>query len=590
MLKNGFQHLRLALLGTVLLALAACGGGGGSGSSGGSDEPQPTPPAPPPPIAEPLSVNEATRFLSQATFGPSPAAVDTLVEQGLEDWFLAQLQAPATLHLERVLADFPEDGSFYDDIGNLLPGLIYLPSRSFWLAAIEGEDQLRQRMAFALSQILVVSADSNVGRVPQALAHYMDVLTAGAFGNYRDLLEAVTYSPAMAVYLTYLRNEKADPLSGRVPDENYARELLQLFTLGLVELQSDGSPVTDDQGEEVELYTNADITELAKVFTGLSFSGAGFRTPLGRMPLESFYRPLAAFDNFHSSEPKNFLNVSIGANTGAVDSIDMALDGIFAHPNIGPFIGRQIIQRFVTSAPKPSYVARVSAAFDAGNYTLPSGTVVGDGRRGDLSALLAAVLFDTEARDAAAREDVAFGKLREPVLRFTHWARAFEINSAQSGNEAALRNSGRAEGLGQQPYTAPSVFNFYRPGYIAPGTATGDAGLTAPELQITNATSIVGYPNFLTQYALGTSPKLFPQAPATFVPDYSEEIAAAADVQALLDILDRKLTHGTLRAETRQRIGDILSLLEADTQQGRELRAQVGSVLVMTSPEYIVLR
>ena len=539
-----------------------------------------------------MSETEATRFLSQATFGPSQQSVAALVDSGLEPWFTDQLQKPPSLHLQAVLSGLPEDGGFLDENGNPLPEVVSLTSDSIWRTMIEADDQLRQRMAFALSQILVVSArNSDLIRAPQTMAHYADILTAGALGNYRDLLEEVTYSPAMAVYLTYLRNQKADPESGRVPDENYARELLQLFTIGLVELNPDGTPVTDTSGAEIEIFDNDDITELAKVFTGLSFAGTPFNASLRQVPLEALHSPLASFDSFHAQEAKLVLDTHIPEGTNAEQSIDLALDAIFAHPNVGPFIGRQLIQRFVTSAPEPAYVARVAAAFDAGRYELPaSGTEVGEGRRGDLAATLAAVLFDPQARNAEPREAPTFGKLREPVLRFTHWARAFEVNSADASNEAALRDTSSPQALGQHPYLAPSVFNFYRPAYIAVGGSTGDAGLTAPELQITNATSVVGYPNFLTLYAFEAAPPERAGLPRRFVPDYSEEVALADDPEALVSHLDRKLVHGALRRESRQRIVDILQLFNAPTDQGRLLRARVASVLVMSTPEYIVLR
>jgi uncharacterized protein (DUF1800 family) len=503
---------------------------------------------------------------------------------------LNQFELPPSLHLDRVLARFPADGRFLDDNGAPLPEVVFLASDSFWRHAIRADDQLRQRMAFALSQILVVSADSNVARAPQMLAHYMDVLTRNAFGNYRNLLEEVTYAPAMAVYLTYLRNERADPRTGRVPDENYARELLQLFTLGLVSLNPDGTPVSGADGGQVELFDNDDITGLAKVFTGLSFASASFQTPLRLLPPAAFHSPLEAFESFHSREPKRFLDIDIPANTGPRESIDLALDGIFAHPNLGPFLGRQLIQRFVTSAPTPAYVQRVAAAFDAGSFRLPSGTAVGSKRRGDLKAVLAAVLFDPEARDPGPRDRADFGKLREPVMRFTHWARAFQVNSADASNEVALRNMGNANLLGQHPFRAPSVFNFYRPGYIAPGTETGAAGLTAPELQIANATSIVGYPNVITLYALGRSPKAEPGRPAAYVASYAREAELAADTDALLDHLDLLLTHGTLQPDTRDRISRVLEPLAGDTEELAQLRARVASILVMTAPEYIVLR
>ena len=595
-------HLIRSLVSAILvLLLVACGGGGG-GSSAPAADTSPAPVAAPPtdstPAPEPESKPttlvfkeaEAARFLSQATFGPTRNTIDAVVADGPEAWLLEQLEKPATLHLEAVLSQFPADGRFFDENGDTLQELKPLPAVSFWTAAIKGEDQLRQRMAFALSQILVVSANSSVGDAPQILAHYMDTLTKGAFGNYRDLLERVTYSPAMAIYLTYLRNRPADAETGRVTDENYAREILQLFTLGLVELKPNGQPVKAEDGSEVELYDNSDITELAKVFTGLSFSGTNFDTRLNRVPLASFHASLEMFDEYSASGSKQFLGNTIAADTGGAASIELALDIIFEHPNLGPFLGRQLIQRFVTSHPTNAHVRRVSEAFDAGSYQLPGGEVIGTGQRGDLAAVISAVLFDIDAGDASVTDNPASGKLREPVIRFTHWARAFEVNSADSSNERALRNTSSPQLLGQQPYGSPSVFNFYRPGYIAAGTSTGDAGLTAPELQITNAGTIIGYANFLTLFALQNSPRYDNSLPRAFVPDYAPYTSLADDTTALLDSLDLILTHGTLAPETRQRITDVLASIDQQSTDTSELKTQAAVILIMTSPEYIVLR
>ena len=570
----------------LTLAITACGGGGG----GSSTPPAVDPPAPPPSPPEPtLSEFEAARFLSQASFGPNQASIDELVADGLESWFNAELDKPASLHLQNVLDSFASDGSFIDEQGDLLPGARFSASNSFWQTSIEADDQLRQRMAFALSQIMVVSRNSNLSEVPQTMAAYMDVLTEGAFGNFRDLMENVTYSPAMSIYLTYLRNVKADPDIGRVPDENYARELLQLFTIGLVELNADGTATQSPQGD-IELFDNTDITGLAKVFTGLSFSDTGFLTSIRNLPLTSYYKPLSMFDAFHSDEEKSFLGTTIPANTDGETSINMALDAIFAHPNVGPFISRQLIQRFITSHPRPEYVARVSSAFDSGSYTLPSGANIGSSQRGDLSATLAAILFDAEARDESSISNTAFGKIREPVLRFTHWARAFNINSADAVNEAVLRDTSSTELLGQHPYSSASVFNFYRPGYIAPGTETGAAGLTAPELQISSAATVIGYPNFMTIYAFNLSPKRNPNQPSAYSADYAAEASLASDPSALLDHLDLLLTHGTLLDETKNRIADAINEFSASDEESRQARARLASVMVMTSPEYLVLR
>jgi hypothetical protein len=237
-------------------------------------------------------------------------------------------------------------------------------------------------------------------------------------------------------------------------------------------------------------------------------------------------------------------------------------------------------------------VARVAGAFDAGSYVLPSGRIVGNGRRGDLRAVLAAVLFDVDARDRdAAERNRRFGKLREPVLRFTHWARAFEVNSADAARREVLRDTSGAESLGQHAFRSPSVFNFYNPGYVAPGTATGEAGLTAPELQITTASAVVSYPNFMSYFALGLDAYMEDDGgPRTFQPDYSAQSALAHDPEVLLDHLDTLLTYGGLRSDSRARIIEALNLLPAQTDTDLLLRAQLASLMVMTTPEYLVQR
>ena len=519
-------------------------------SRGAFDSPDRTSPPPAPtPEPEETTEAEAARFLSQATFGPTAAAIQTVVEAGIEAWFLQQLAEPPSLHLEDVLAKFPPHGRFYDEQGNTLQEIVYAASDSFWEKAISADDQLRQRMAYALSQIMVISAQGNLTRVPQTVAAYMDVLTRDAFGNFRDLMEDVTYSPAMAVYLTYLRNEKTYPKSGRVPDENYARELLQLFTVGLFKLQPDGEPVTDKDEKAVELFDNKDVTNLARVFTGLSFAGAAYNTPLERLPFDAFYQPLQMFNAYHSIQEKNFLGTSIPANTGGRESIEQALDTIFQHPNVGPFIARQLIQRFITSNPSRGYISRVADAFNTGMYALPSGSQTGSGKRGDLSATLAAVLFDPRARDDSYAEDPEFGKLREPVIRFTHWARAFEVNSAKAGNERLLRDTSSAESLGQHPYRSPSVFNFYRPGYIAPGTETGAAqahGAGAADYQCHQHHGLHEYPDSCMRWS---APRKSNPPTAGHLSSRTTRRGAWAGHRtpvALLDHLDLLLTHGTL--------------------------------------------
>ncbi|MEO1074335.1 MAG: DUF1800 family protein [Pseudomonadota bacterium] len=302
--------------------------------------------------------------------------------------------------------------------------------------------------------------------------------------------------------------------------------------------------------------------------------------------------PLVIFEDFHSPLEKVFLDTVIPENTPGEESIDLALDALIEHPNTPPFVSRQLIQRFVTSAPDPDYVERVANVFIAGQYQLPSGDIVGDGRRGDLAATLAAILFDEDARSPDTREADEFGKVREPVLRFTNWARAFDASPIPTGRAVEIWNTGDPSDLGQHPYKGPSVFNFYRPGYIPPASEVGAAGLTAPEFQIVNSSTIAGYANFMSDFISGQGVN---SAAEGLIPDYSEEIALADDADALVDHLDQLLAYGTMSDETKETIIGFLEEISivdvADPQDpGRRERAELAILLVMTSPDYIIQR
>lgn len=459
-------------------------------------------------------------------------------------------------------------------------------SDAFWTRAILSDDQLRQRVGYALSQILVASyADSQLEGRPVAMANYMDIMSAGAFGNFRQTLENVTYSPAMAMYLTYLQNQKADAGREVVPDENYAREIMQLFSIGLLELQPNGELRLDSSNQPIETYDNVDVTELAKVFTGLSWGGRDrfFGRP---ETIEPEYLPMEMYDDQHSSEPKQFLTASIPANTDGVTSIDIALDTLFNHPNTAPFISRQLIQRLVTSNPSPDYVLRVATAFVDGSFTMPSGQVAGAGQRGDMQAVVAAILLDPEAREASFSTGASFGKIREPVLRFTHWARAFGVSDTDVEGARDLRDTRAPNRLNQQAYRSPSVFNFYRPGFVSPGSQSAAQGLVAPELQITTASSVTGYANFMERFITGSA------SDTDFLPDYADELALANDPAALVDHLDLILTYGALDTQTRDRIIQAVGSITSDngsfTRDERRVHAAV--LFMMTSSDYIVAR
>lgn len=606
--QSVFTHLLLAM------TLVLCGCGGGSSDSTSPVPTQPTPPpttAPPPP--DPIEQNNAfadqsktARFLTQATFGPSLAQIEQLTDTSASQWFVNQLAQPVNPAIPRI-QDFIE----LNNAEFLNPFDASAPTFIFWRDAVLAEDQLRQRMAFALSQLIVVSSFGSdlLNDQPQGMGYYMDILSRNALGNYRDLIEEITYSPAMGYYLTYRGNRRADPLTGRMPDENYAREILQLFTIGLLEINADGTVKTDIEDDPIELFTNEDITGLAKVFTGLEFNVSrvpeeeGFEDQLA----SAMVQPMQIIESFHSTEEKSFLGLTIPANTPARESITLALDHIMSLPSVAPFISRQLIQRFVSSNPSDPYVARVSHAFESGQFELPDATLVGDGRKGDLAATLAAILFDQEARNPD--DEVNFvGKIREPILRFTNWARAFDLALIAPELCPILWDTSGQLALAQHPFRSKSVFNFYRPGYIAPGTQSGMQNVTAPELQIMNATSTPGYINFMS-YFIGQGPADFEfsqlrqefleeninidfsQANRSFLVDYSRELALANNPQALVDHLNLLLTFNTLSTTTQNAIIDALTLIPEEQSEefdGLTFRIIVATLMVMSSPDYLV--
>lgn len=582
------------------LGLSACSGGGG-----GSDSPAPLPPPPSPP-SQPGPSGEGTfeteaetaRFLTQATFGPTSAEINALTGTSASAWFRREVSKRASHNLQYVLEyTMSERGRTSNGVNVSYEGN-QSPTFSFWVNAIEADDQLRQRMAFALSEILVISHIESVELFdePVSVADYQDILIDNAFGNFRELLEDVTYSPAMAEWLTYLRNKKADERTGRMPDENYAREVMQLFTIGLVELNQDGTERTDAAGEHIPTYSNEDVVGLARVFTGLSVANERFDKGFHEAPLASLYSRLQIWPEHHSQREKAFLGTVIPENTPAEQSIATALDTLYEHPNLPPFFSRQLIQRFITSDPSPAYVERVADAFASGRYTLPDGSSVGDGRRGSLEATLAAVLFDSEARSETARNRSDFGKIREPILRFTGWARAFDAGDIRPEDSPLLWNTGSAQALAQAPYKSPSVFNFYRPGYVAPGTESGAAGMTVPELQIVNASSTAGYTNFMSYFALAYPRNAREPLEATsFIPDYREERQLAGSPAALVDHLSLVLAYDSLLPATRTNIVEAIDEVPLTSQydpdyDGELMRIGLATLMVMTSPEYLVQR
>lgn len=560
-----------ATLLSIAVALTACGGGGSDGIA-------PTPEQPNPPVSSPPAVaptkSEAARFLTQATFGPAPADVDRVVALGYAAWLEQQFNSQASTHLPAVPA-------FGDTITPQFVGQFPLLS-SFWTKAAIAPDQLRQRVMYSLSQLFVISmVDNNVMSYPQGIATYMDVLGRDALGNYRQLLEDVTLSPMMGLYLSHLGNQKEDPASGRVPDENYAREVMQLFTIGLVELNPDGTVKLDSRREPIETYSNDDVIGLARVFTGWSWSSptkdeASFQPNRGLFVTdERALKPMELYPQFHSSAVKSFLGKTIPAGTGGQESLKLALDHLFNHPNVGPFIGKQLIQRAVTSNPSPAYIGRVTAAFNNN----------GQGVRGDMRAVWRAILLDPEARDVAKLNDPQFGKLREPVLRLSAWMRAFNVKST-SGNYNVFFTDDPASGIGQAPFRSPSVFNFYRPGYVPPNTGAGALGLTVPEMQITSETSASSYINFVEMMAvLGGAGFLL-----DLTADYQDERAIADNVDALISRMDERLTYGAMSAQTKALMREAIESVPLSTFDARGNRVRLALLFTLSSSDFIVQR
>ena len=504
---------------------------------------------------------QAARFLLQATFAATETDIANVRAMGYPAW------------LDQELARAPSAGNWdwlvskgYDqnpDAANVAMGV----DSQIWQRLFTATDGLRQRVALALSEIFVVGFDGITGPYKQfKLAGYWDLLANGAYGTLRSLLEQVTLNPAMGGYLNTAGNQKEDATTGRLPDENYAREVMQLFTIGLYELNADGSVRTGSDGLPLETYTQDTVSQLARVFTGWNLN-----RPRGESGPEFVRRPMTLNASLHSTLAANFLGTTVPAGTDGTTALRMALDALAGHPNVGPFIGRQLIQHLVSSNPSADYVARVAAAF-ADN---------GHGVRGDLAAVVRAVLLDPEARGDAGLTDARFGKLREPMLRFVQWARTFRAGST-SGDWNAGNTSDPGTRLGQSPQRSPSVFNYFRPGYVPPNSALAAQGLVAPGLQITNESSVAGYLNFMLT-AIGGSH-------ADIKPDYSAELAVAADAAALVDRLNLLLCAGQLGSDARQQIVDAVAAMPATKDTEKINRVYAAVMLVMASPDYLVQR
>lgn len=531
---------------------------------------------------------DASRFLRQATFGPTAASIDLLGSQTYASWIDGQMALPVTNSFVAAVQARYNLGDAYRPGGTQYSP--YEVSRAFWNSAYDAPDQLRRRVAYALHQILMVSqADGNLWHHSRAYADYLDRINRNAFGNFRTLLEDIALSPAMGIYLSHMRNRKEDAATGRVPDENFAREVMQLFSIGLYELNPDGSLQLDAAGRPIETYSNADVMALAKVFTGFSWAfpdnaltDSNFRwggpsyaaASDTRMDLLS----MKAYPGQHSAAAKTFFagkpwSTTLPAGASATEDLRKTLDVLFNHPNVGPFIGRQLIQKLITSHPSAAYVARISAVFNDN----------GRGVRGDLAAVVRAILLDPEARGLPA---ATFGKLREPVLRIAQWRRAFNAVSANG----AYNFTWDTDQAGQRAQGAPSVFGDFRPGYIPPNSSFSARAATAPEFQIVNENTVAGWVNVAE--SMGSGGLGWVNGVREVAADYSAlaNRLAAGNVTGLLDDIDQLLFGSTMSTELRQAIVEAIATVGGSDAASQLYRARMAVFVALASPEFMVQR
>ena len=620
---SSYSPHALALFSSALLA--ACGGGSGTGATPtpNSSAPDPIAPAIVVPPAPGFNNNpaattdeQAARFLQQSQFASTPTDIANVRASNFAGYLQQQFAKPVA----QTGWDWLESKGYGDD--GALTKNIYnseIADYMVWSQLISSPDAMRKRAALALSEFFVVSLNSmEIDWRAYTIAAYWDTLNQHAFGNFRNLLEAITLNPAMGYFLNTRGNQKEDG-KGRLPDENYAREVMQLFTIGLYELNLNGSVKTDATGKKRESYDSDDVSQLARVFTGYDFDKAyAPNSPNGlQFPGQNYKvwareyarQPMILDATRHSMLAVSFLDGNIAVGTSGAAALKTALDTLFNHPNVGPFFGRQMIQRLVTSDPSPAYVARVASAFNNN----------GAGVRGDMKAVWTAILLDDEARSAASLSDPFFGKLREPMIRFVQWARSFSVVSKQ-GNWKITDKSSVSNDLGQSPLRSPSVFNFFRPGYVPPGTGLAPTQATAPEFQLVNETTVGGYLNFMQSVIRDGVSTENPATPEVVYNsytrtdiqgDYTELLALInnstitdADAQrvsqAIASRLNVLLTAGQLSSASANAITAALKaamlqsnklITNANTTQMDARRRDLvaaGILMVMASPDYLI--
>jgi len=546
--------------------------------------------------------HEAVRFLMEATLGFEKEHVDDVLDIGFEAWLDQQIQMT-----------YGED-TFWD--------LTYVgidpdsrpPSRAFdyawWNYNMTNDDLLRHRVAFALSEIFVINTEAIPFQKGGTFASYYDILAKNAFGNFEDLLLNVSLSPVMGTYLSHLGNKKANPAENTYPDQNFAREVMQLFSIGLVNLNSDGTVITDANGNAEPTYTNQDIGEFAKVFTGLTIgmyhpTHWNQGTPgINEVLSHSDARfPMSIVEEYHETGIKNLLNgYVIPAGQSGIQDIEEAINHLFMHPNVGPFIGKKLIQFLVKSNPSPQYIDRISQVFNDN----------GNGVRGDLAAVVKAILLDYEVRTCYGKTYDIDSKLKEPFIRYMHLLR-YLPKSSPNDDYCCAEIFYRQDDFPQYIFRAPSVFNFFQDHYV-PNGSIADQGLVAPEFQIHNSLTSIDYINFIDRtlsYRCGdylTEPEvvLMRKYDSNAIVNHAvfemdEYVNLAHDHEALINELDKHFTHGNLTHKSRLYIRAALDFIDEDYGSycdngsfigGKHLEHKVLTAiyLVTISPDYGIIR
>ena len=491
--------------------------------------------------------------------GATQAEADRVIALGYEAWIDDQLTRPASLALPHVQSISPPQ-----NIQDLHRDRV----DAWFRNAVNGQDQLRQRVAFAWSEIAVVSQVGALGNLPYAVTSYQDLLVSQGLGDFRAFIEAVTLHPAMGVYLSMLGNRKPNLAANIRPDENYARELMQLFTIGLVELNLDGTPRLDAMGQPIPTYSQDVIEGFAHAYTGWTYANAANGRFSNARPLPANQIvPMQLYPDEHDTGPKLVLGgATIPPGQSGAQDLDAALDNIVAHANVGSFIAPRLIQRLVTSNPSPQYVSRVAQRFNDN----------GGGVRGDLAAVVKAILLDPEARGAAT---ASTGKLKEPLLRLTQLWRAYNARASDGTFRAFNNPSGL---LGQGPLQANSVFNFFSPDYAPPGEIR-NAGLVAPELEIATEYQNTQLTNTFRTYTFNRHSRSAGLAADAIFIDIEAEAQVAADNAALVSLVVNKLLAGQVSDALRTEMLNLVGRYGTNDVGNRSAQAIYS---VVTSPEF----